>query len=782
MLKKSFFAIIIIFLFAFISNAQVPQLVNYQAILTDAQGNMINGVRSVQFSIYDTETGGDALWSETQNVIVTEGLCNVLLGAVTLIPHSVFSGGDKYFSLKIGNDPEMTPRKRLVSVGYAFHANKSDSLNEFAAPDFVRSLDGVTPDDGNIDLVAGSNVTIKPDDKNNSITISASGGSAGDDLGNHTATQNIQLNGHYLSGDGGDEGVYITNNGNVGIGTTNPLSMLSVGGNGSSHSVIFSQATGDIFHGGRFETDHSGGYGISCKATGSYGRGVYGYTTSSTGRGVYGEALNSGKVRNYGGYFTASGDSGRGVYGYTTGIDGYGVYGEALGGSGRGVYGKADGSHGRGVAGYADGSSGHAVYGEAANDGDATNYGGYFTARGSHGRGVYGIALKSGNVTNYGGYFKANGNSGRGVAGYAPGSDGYGVYGEALYGGYVTNYGGYFTANGNSGRGVYGEASNNDGVENYGGYFKASGSAGRGVYGEASGSSGLGVEGYAEGSQGRGVLGRASYKGDVTNYGGHFTANGNSGRGVYGEASNNDGVDNYGGYFKASGSAGRGVYGEASGSSGYGVFGFASGSDGYGVYGHARGSNGIGVYGYTRVDNTNSKAIVGHADASLAYAGWFIGKVHINGHLSKSSGSFKIDHPLDPENKYLYHSFVESPDMMNIYNGNVVTDANGYATVDLPEWFEALNKDFRYQLTVIGEFAQAIVSDEISNNQFSVKTDKPNIKVSWQVTGVRQDAFANANRIPVEEMKEDKERGKYLHPEAFNMPKTAGLDYEERME
>ena len=91
-------------------------------------------------------------------------------------------------------------------------------------------------------------------------------------------------------------------------------------------------------------------------------------------------------------------------------------------------------------------------------------------------------------------------------------------------------------------------------------------------------------------------------------------------------------------------------------------------------------------------------------------AGEFIGDVSVSGTLTKGGGSFKIDHPLDPANKYLSHSFVESPDMMNIYNGNVTTDANGEATVALPAYFAALNRAFRYQLTVIGQFAQAIVA------------------------------------------------------------------------
>src|SRR5437867_12632895 len=140
-------------------------------------------------------------------------------------------------------------------------------------------------------------------------------------------------------------------------------------------------------------------------------------------------------------------------------------------------------------------------------------------------------------------------------------------------------------------------------------------------------------------------------------------------------------------------------------------------------------------------------------------------KVHISGPLEKPGGSFKIDHPLDPANQYLYHSFVESPDMLNIYNGNVTTDAQGDATVVLPDWFEALNRDFRYQLTVLGkQWAQARVEEEIQHNQFRIKTDKPNVKVSWQVTGIRHDPWAEQHRIPVEEAKLAAERGQYLHP------------------
>jgi hypothetical protein len=158
-------------------------------------------------------------------------------------------------------------------------------------------------------------------------------------------------------------------------------------------------------------------------------------------------------------------------------------------------------------------------------------------------------------------------------------------------------------------------------------------------------------------------------------------------------------------------------------------------------------------------------------------AGLFHGDVQVNGLLSKAGGSFTIDHPLDPENRYLSHSFVESPDMMNIYNGNTTTDHNGVAVVELPDYFESLNRDFRYQLTVVGQFAQAIVAEKVKDNRFTIQTSMPGVEVSWQVTGVRQDAWANKNRIPVEETKPERERGHYLHPDAFGKEEEHSIEW-----
>jgi hypothetical protein len=154
-------------------------------------------------------------------------------------------------------------------------------------------------------------------------------------------------------------------------------------------------------------------------------------------------------------------------------------------------------------------------------------------------------------------------------------------------------------------------------------------------------------------------------------------------------------------------------------------------------------------------------------DSPDGYAVYANGNARVTGTLSKSAGSFMIDHPLDPDNRWLSHSFVESPDMMNVYNGNATTDAKGKATVTLPGYFEALNRDLRYQLTVIGGgFAQVMVSRKVKGNTFEIASDKPGIEVSWQVTGIRQDTYAKEHPIVVETDKAGPEKGARFAPGA----------------
>jgi hypothetical protein len=162
---------------------------------------------------------------------------------------------------------------------------------------------------------------------------------------------------------------------------------------------------------------------------------------------------------------------------------------------------------------------------------------------------------------------------------------------------------------------------------------------------------------------------------------------------------------------------------------------------------------------------TNGTALRAEATEAFSAAAVFIGDVFANGDvfvrgtLTKDAGSFRIDHPLDPEHKYLSHSFVESPDMMNVYNGNVTLDENGRATVELPDYFEALNRDFRYQLTAIGAPGPNLyVAEGVKGNRFRIAGGRPYAHVSWQVTGVRQDTYANEHRIKVEDDKPREEK------------------------
>lgn len=198
-----------------------------------------------------------------------------------------------------------------------------------------------------------------------------------------------------------------------------------------------------------------------------------------------------------------------------------------------------------------------------------------------------------------------------------------------------------------------------------------------------------------------------------------------------------------------------GVYGAATGS------GVGSGTR-YGVLGYADGDTSYGVYG-TAVANP------GH------YAGFFEGNSHTTGTLTAGTKSFLIDHPLDPANRYLEHSSVESNERMNIYRGHVNLDERGEAIVTMPSWFEALNEEFEYQLTCLGGYAPVYIGTELQDGKFTIAGGRPGLKVSWQITGVRHDPVARSRPLEVERTKPAAERGRYLNPEAYGLDASKGI-------
>jgi hypothetical protein len=443
---------------------------------------------------------------------------------------------------------------------------------------------------------------------------------------------------------------------------------------------------------------------------------------------------------------------------------------------------KADSSTGKGVYGRHTGNAGAdpAVEGDTSStaDGAAGMLGKVVpTDPGANSAGVRGV--NNGTLDKGIGVWGSQDGSGTGVYGSTP--TGIGVHGvHTSTSGTSAGVKGETSSAETNAVGVFGEvksASPSDATAGVLGLNDGTGREGYGVWGIQAGS-GKGVVGHAP--SGIGVYGSTQVGTGVRGFSpngtgifadGAFIAlealtNNPGARAVY---AHHEGTDSGFGVYATTAGGGTGVYATATGptslTGGQAVFGkqVASGNTGVlatalrGVEGTALNSNGIGVAG---IASNGASAIGVYGESSSGYAGRFAGKVRIDGDLqvlgsvSKGGGSFRIDHPLDPKHKYLQHSFVESPDMKNVYDGVVTTDRRGYATVRLPRWFQALNRDFRYQLTPIGDLVLVAVAKEISGNSFTIRSARPLVKVSWQVTGIRQDAYANAHRIRVVERKQ----------------------------
>lgn len=557
-------------------------------------------------------------------------------------------------------------------------------------------------------------------------------------------------------------GLDVDVSGNVGIGTSNPEARLDV--LGTARMTGFQLLTPGVVEGSVLTADANGNGNwlppacitLPCTASTGAGGCALSITNTSPGNAICGHAT-AGAGNNYG------------VYGTAGSLTGAGVAGSAV----TGVLGTSSAANGTGIAGSASGTT------------DAWGVSGE-TATGQAVIGRAGTGLPGGGFA-----------GGTGVLGFSNVAGGFGMWAESADAGGIgllaTN-----TSSVGAGVGLRSYSSSNTGVGAHGLNVAPSGNT-LGVWGETYSTSGIGVYGSGTATSGNsnGVWGHSLSPSGTGVIGANVAGSGLA-AGVHGfSSSTTGGAGVVGSNFMPSGQT-YGVYGETYSTSGFGVYGTNSGSLGVGVYGYSPlstgvvgvsdGTGGIGVYGGADAASGTTYAIYGSAVSSTGYAGYFNGRVNVNGdldvagNLSKGGGTFKIDHPLDPENKYLYHSFVESPDMKNIYDGLATTDAQGYATVTMPEWFDALNRDFRYQLTVIDsansdDFVQAKVVRELSGNQFTVRTSRPHVTVSWQVTGIRQDAFANAHRVQVEVDKSQDERGRYLYPTEHGQPIDRGIEF-----
>ncbi len=371
------------------------------------------------------------------------------------------------------------------------------------------------------------------------------------------------------------------------------------------------------------------------------------------------------------------------------------------------------------------------------------------------GTGVYGSGPMAGVVG------ESSNSGGAGVIGFGDG----GAAGTVG----VSDNGPGISGQSDSGDGVYGTSVTGEGVR---------GNAPTGVHGLGDT---IGVLG--ESISGEGIHG-ASQSGvgvkAFSSSGTALEATSNSGVGISSSAVGSDAIRGSSGASSKSG-----VYGVNSNSGGFGVFGrnSANGTSGFlggdpgsgpgvGAYGTSGATNGTGVWGEA---NSGSNAWGVYGKSTSGWAGYFQGNVFISGTLSGGKSTLLIDDPRNPTGAYLRHVAVQAPEMINIYNGNVRTDQDGFAVVELPEYFEVINRDFRYQLTVIGQFAQAIVAEEIEGHRFVIRTNLGMVKVSWQVTGIRNDPWAEAHPVQVVQPKPAGEQGTYLAPQAYGQPESMGL-------
>lgn len=380
-----------------------------------------------------------------------------------------------------------------------------------------------------------------------------------------------------------------------------------------------------------------------------------------------------------------------------------------------------------------------------------STFGGLFRADSTGGTGVRGVATAATGAGN-GGTFQTAAPNGGGVRGFATAASGinYGVYGKAVS---PTGFGVYAQGNMHATGVISGDGSGvtNVNAASLGGFpagnylrsipiplYLNGNQAGATIQADNNQPSAVGIRGSSNGNYGSGLLGvrpsgvaaGAGVRGEVHN---------ETGIAIEGFASIGFGGANFGGYFTSAGSNGQGVHG---------VNIYSTGTT-YGVVGEVFSGNGFGLYSLGKTGASGTK-------------------------------SFRIDHPFDPENKYLLHYSAEGPDVLNVYTGNIRTDARGYATVKLPAYFSEINKDPRYTLTVVDaseDFVLAKVSQEIADNQFVVRTNKPLVKVSWRVEAIRNDRWTRAHGAPVEEEKAGAERGTYQHPDLYGMPAESRVSY-----
>jgi trimeric autotransporter adhesin len=799
----------------------VPGLMKFSGTARDSSSKPLNGVVGISFALYTNEVGGASLWMETQNVQAdASGRYTVSLGAGKALPVELFSSGEaRWLGVQIAGQPEQN-RILLLSVPYALKAADAQTLGGLPPSAFVlaapaASLTSTTS-------AASQEATAQPLAIGTTPVTTAGG--AVNTLAKFDAKADVTNSQVFDNGT------------NVGIGNTAPAAKLDVSGTGIFRGALSLPATAAAtstagktsqpfnFTASSFSSSTlkavNETFRWQAEPVGNNTAAPSGTLNLLFGSGTAAPTETGLKLSSKGLFTFATGQTfpGAGTITGVTTATGSGLSGGGTTGSLTLSLLKTCSTNqllrwsGTAWACATIGGSGTVTsVALAAPASDFTVSGSPITGAGTLNLG-WTVAPTGANTANAivkrdaTGSFNANiitasgavlGNSG--ISSQTSATAGVAIDGFASGTGATTGVLGSTTSPDAGATGVVGLDQNTSGNVNTNGVKGVSfNPGGIGVLGSDgvgglsneflshSGSQRIGVWGDAEGgagaSAGIGVIGTSDTGIGVVaenNDGDQFPAmlaiggNGLSGGALNGAPGMSAAGGNAAccGVFNSYGTGGDGI--DATGGGGGDIrFVGIGGSFTGGTFlptgtcsGYCGGTGIVASGGY----DGNSQ--------NQGYAAEFVGDVKVTGQLFATVKDFQIDHPLDPANKYLVHASIESSEMMNLYTGNTTTDAQGEAIVQLPEWFEALNTDFRYQLTVIGQFAQAIVAREISGHQFAVRTSLPNVKVSWQVTGVRQDAYAKAHPMVVEQEKNARERGHYIYPELYGAPREKQMGW-----